>query len=105
MAKSSPRVAAHDVHNADLATILTIPETTPHIDVTIGNHEVLTILNSPVEEPRPVNLSFIPLEYYRESFAPDPASFPRSIADHQEAKMLSHKTLSPVEEIGCSKRK
>ena len=50
MAKSSPRVAAHDVHNADLATILTISETTRYINVTIESDEALTILNLPVKE-------------------------------------------------------
>ena len=110
MAESSPHIAAQDLLSAGLVTASTTPETTPALDAIIESDEAPTIPNSPADGSRPSTPSSVPPKSYcEESFAPDLASFQRSIVHHhEEARMLSHKMLSPTEEIGSgggSKRK
>ena len=110
MAESSPCVAAYNLLSAGLVTASTTPETTPALDAIIESDEALTIPNSPADGSRPSTPSSVPPKYYcEESFAPDLASFQRSIVDHyKKARMLSYKILSPIEEMGSgggSKRK
>ena len=110
MAESRPHIAAHDLLSAGLVTASTIPETTPALDAIIESDEAPTIQNSPADGSRPSTPSSVPPKSYcEESFAPDLASFQRSMVHHHEkAIMLSQRMLSPIEEMGSgggSKRK